>query len=180
MSTHAPSHDGSHDEHALDDGAVHAHISPTWFYVAIFLTLVVLTVLTVAQSYVDLGKLNLVFVILIASTKAGLVATFFMHLKYDNKFYTLIFISCIFFIGIFFTYTMNDTNNRGALDPDQNVKVLPKTGEDAPGGFSMPAPASSGAEGAEHGTGAGGGGSLGSGASPAQSGSPAGIAPEHH
>jgi len=36
---------------------------------------------------------------------------------------------------VFFTYTMNDTNRRGELDPDQNVKVLPKTGEDAPGGF---------------------------------------------
>ena len=141
------------------------------------MTLVCLTVLTVAQSYVDLGKLNLAVVILIASTKAALVATFFMHLKYDNKFNVLIFISCIFFIGIFFTYTMNDTNYRGTYDPDQNVKVLPKTGEDAPGGFTPPAHE-------EHAPGAGaehGGASPGSSASPNQSASPTGSqpAPQH-
>ena len=125
----------AHLAHEPDDGAVHAHISPTWFYVAIFLALVTLTVLTVAQSYVDLGKLNLIVVVAIASMKASLVVTFFMHLKYDNKFNALIFVSCVFFIGVFFTYTMNDTSRRGELDPDQNVKVLPKTGESAPGGF---------------------------------------------
>ena len=30
---------------------------------------------------------------------------------------------------------MNDTERRGELDADQNVKVLQKTGEAAPGGF---------------------------------------------
>ena len=118
-----------------DDGAVHAHISSTGFYVAIFLALIALTTLTVGQSYVDLGKANLIVVILIATTKASLVVSFFMHLRYDNKFNALIFVSCIFFIGIFFAYTMNDTSRRGELDPDQNVKILPKNGEPAPGGM---------------------------------------------
>ena len=49
-----------------DDGAVHAHISSTPFYVTVFLALIALTVLTVGQSYVDLGRLNLIVVILIA------------------------------------------------------------------------------------------------------------------
>lgn len=120
--------------HGHDDGAVHAHISPVWLYVGIFATLIMLTILTVGQSYVDLGKANIILVIAIASTKAALVATFFMHLKYDNRFNVLIFISCIFFIGVFFAYTMNDTDRRGELDGDQNVKILPKTGEPAPGG----------------------------------------------
>ncbi|MDF2691618.1 MAG: Cytochrome c oxidase polypeptide, partial [Labilithrix sp.] len=113
-----------------DDGAVHAHISSTPFYVAVFMALIALTVLTVGQSYVDLGRLNLIVVILIATTKASLVVSFFMHLRYDNKFNALIFVSCIFFIGVFFAYTMNDTGRRGELDGDQNVRVLPKTGED--------------------------------------------------
>jgi cytochrome c oxidase subunit IV len=121
-----------------DDGAVHAHIASTPFYVAVFLALIFLTVLTVGQSYVDLGRLNLIVVILIATTKAALVVSFFMHLRYDSKFNALIFVSCIFFIGIFFAYTMNDTGRRGELDQDQNVKVLPRTGESAPGGFSAP------------------------------------------
>lgn len=122
-----------------DDGAVHAHISSTAFYVTIFMALIGLTVLTVGQSYVDLGKLNLIVVILIATTKASLVVSFFMHLRYDNKFNALIFVSCLFFIGVFFAYTMNDTERRGEFDPDQNVKVLPSTGQEAPGGFVAPA-----------------------------------------
>jgi cytochrome c oxidase subunit 4 len=140
-----------------DDGAVHAHIASAPFYMGIFLALIALTVLTVGQSYVDLGRLNLIVVILIATTKASLVVSFFMHLRYDNKFNAMIFLSCIFFIGVFFAYTMNDTDRRGELDGDQNVKVLPKTGEPAPGGFNPPV--------AEHG------------ATPSPGG---GAAPAHH
>src|SRR5687767_9148123 len=117
MSTHAHK----------DDGAVHAHVSSSAFYGLIFTALIFLTVLTVGQSYVDLGKLNLIVVILIATTKASLVVSFFMHLRYDNKFNALVFISSILFIGVFFAYTMNDTEKRGELDADQNVRVLPKT-----------------------------------------------------
>ena len=91
--------------------------------------------MTVGQSYVDLGKMNIVLVILIATMKASLVVTFFMHLKWDNKFNALIFLSTIFFIGVFFAYTMNDTDRRGDLDPDQNRRKWEKTGEDAPGGM---------------------------------------------
>ena len=126
-------------DHA-DDGAVHAHVSSVAFYVAVFLGLLFLTGMTVGQSYVDLGSLNIVLVILIATMKASLVVTFFMHLKWDNKFNALIFISTIFFIGVFFAYTMNDTGMRGDLDRDQNMKVLEKTGEEAPGGMVKPEP----------------------------------------
>jgi cytochrome c oxidase subunit IV len=155
-----------------DDGAVHSHISSTGFYGLIFTALIGLTILTVGQSYVDLGKLNLIVVILIATTKASLVVSFFMHLRYDNKFNALIFLSCILFIGVFFAYTMNDTNNRGELDADQNVRVLPKTGENAPGGFvARPA----------HSASAGGGGhDEHGGAAPAPSGGAAPAAPQHH
>lgn len=151
MSHAADSHEASHD-----DGAVHAHISSVPFYVTVFMGLLFLTGLTVGQSYVDLGKMNLFFVIAIATAKASLVVTFFMHLKWDNKFNALIFISTLFFIGVFFTYTMNDTERRGDLDPDQNMKVWQKTDEQAPGGFEPKDPhgAASGAPGAaapEHG-----------------------------
>jgi cytochrome c oxidase subunit 4 len=136
--------------HHKTEGAVHAHISSAPFYGVIFLALIFLTVLTVGQSYVDLGKLNLIVVILIATTKASLVVSFFMHLRYDNKFNALIFLSGLLFIGVFFAYTMNDTDRRGEFDADQNVRVLPKTGEDAPGGF-VAHPAGSGSASGEHG-----------------------------
>jgi cytochrome c oxidase subunit 4 len=158
------SHPAPTRDHGHDDGAVHAHVSSAFFYIAVFGALICLTIATVGQSYVDLGKLNLAVVILIASLKATLVVSFFMHLRWDNKFNALIFISGIFFIGIFFAYTFNDTERRGELDADQNVKVLPKTGQEAPGGFE---PASAAGH-DEH----------GGAAAPATSGSP--EAPQHH
>ena len=49
----------SHVPHKTE-GAVHAHISSAPFYMAVFATLITLTVLTVGQSYVDLGRMNLI------------------------------------------------------------------------------------------------------------------------
>ena len=139
----------AHDQ--VDDGAVHAHISSVPFYVTVFLGLLFLTGVTVGQSYVDLGKLSIVIVILIATMKASLVVTFFMHLKWDNRFNALVFLSTIFFIGVFFAYTLNDTDKRGDLDPDQNVHVWAKTGEEAPGGMPPHEAASGAAPAGEHG-----------------------------
>ena len=121
--------------HGHDDGAVHAHISPTKFYIGIFVALITLTVMTVGQSYVDLGRANLITVIVIASIKASLVVMFFMHLRYDNKFNALMFVSSLGFIGVFFAYTMNDTDRRrNELNDTTGEYVLPSNGEAAPGG----------------------------------------------
>jgi cytochrome c oxidase subunit 4 len=114
---------------------VHAHISPAKFYVFILLILMTLTLLTVGVSYVHLGKLNLIVAIVIASIKASLVVLFFMHLKYDNKFNALVLIISLLFIGVFFAYTLNDTDHRAEVDLESGAKVLPSTGAEAPGGF---------------------------------------------
>jgi cytochrome c oxidase subunit IV len=162
MSSPATSHGHGHDD-AHDDGAVHAHVSSAPFYALIFFALLALTITTVGQSYFDFGRMSIVIVILIASMKASLVVSFFMHLKYDNRFNALIFISSLLFIGVFFAYTMNDTDKRGDLDSEQNVRVLPTTGEEAPGQYDPAAHVS------EHGA---------SSAEPGE-GKPA-PAPEHH
>jgi cytochrome c oxidase subunit 4 len=125
----------AHDQEHPGQYAVHAHISPTGFYVFILAVLMALTLLTVGVSYIHLGKLNLVVAVVIASIKATLVVLFFMHLKYDNKFNALILIVSLLFIGVFFAYTLNDTEHRGELDLEQGSKVLPANGEEAPGGF---------------------------------------------
>src|ERR1700759_3636545 len=132
MSDHTHSHDA-------DDGQVHAHISPVGFYGFILGVLMFFTLLTVAVSYVHLGKLNLAVAIVIASIKATLVVLFFMHLKYDNKFNALIFVCSLMFIGVFFAYTINDTEHRAQVDSEQGNSVLPSTGVLAPGGEPVPA-----------------------------------------
>jgi len=63
----------------------HHHIVPVPIYVAIFVTLLVLTVVTAAVAYVDFGPFNIVIALGIAAFKASLVVLYFMHVKYASK-----------------------------------------------------------------------------------------------
>ena len=63
----------------------HHHITPLKIYLRVAGILFFLTAVTVWVSYVDLGFLNIVVALLIAGTKASIVALFFMHLLWDDK-----------------------------------------------------------------------------------------------
>src|ERR1700733_14148179 len=123
------------DAHAHpDDGAVHVHIASLQFYVGIFAALVALTILTVKVSYYDFGPANIVIAILIATGKASLVATFFMHLRHDKLFNTLAFLSAFVFLGVFLLLTYDDLGNRARIDNAYGGTVDLHTGIAAPGG----------------------------------------------
>ena len=130
------SRDSKTDEHlATPSGLVHSHVSSLVGSIGVFLALIALTLLTVGVSNIHLGKANLVVAIVIASMKASLVLLFFMHLRYDNRFHGMIVIVSVLFIGVFFAYTLNDTDRRGEVDLSQGGKINPATGEVAPGGI---------------------------------------------
>jgi caa(3)-type oxidase subunit IV len=67
--------------------AAHAHAEhPPVPYFAIAAVLFVMTVITIAVSFVNLGKAgNVILALAVASFKASLVMLFFMHLKYEKK-----------------------------------------------------------------------------------------------
>jgi len=130
MSSAHDSH--AHDSHA-NDGLVHVHVHPASTYIKIFVALVFLTLVTVGLSRVHLGNWNFFIAVVVATIKASLVAAFFMHLKDDNKFNVLIFVGSLIFMGVFFVYTMNDTQHRGQWDESYGTKVYAPTGEAAPG-----------------------------------------------
>jgi cytochrome c oxidase subunit 4 len=123
----------AHHSHDVEDGHVHVHVHPASTYYKVFGALVALTLLTVAVAQVHLGEWNFFVAVLIATIKASLVALFFMHLKDDNRFNGLIFIGSLIFMGVFFVYTMNDTEHRGQWDEDYGTMVDGATGEKAPG-----------------------------------------------
>jgi len=81
-------------------------------YVAVWVTLLVLTFVTVEISYHDYGTWNIAVAMLIATIKGVLVCLFFMHLKYDNKINQVIFISGFVFLAIFVALTSSDEFNR--------------------------------------------------------------------
>jgi len=70
------SHDDGHGELG--------HILPFSVYRNSFLALIALTIITVLISRFDFGSFNFVIAMLIASVKAGIVALFFMHLRYES------------------------------------------------------------------------------------------------
>jgi cytochrome c oxidase subunit IV len=136
-SSHAPgdAHDHGHAGHDHDDGAVHVHISSVRFYIGIFLALVCLTILTVKVSYYDFGSANIIIAMAIATTKASLVAVFFMHLAHDKKFNALTFLAAFVFLGVFIVFTYDDLGRRGEVDNDYGGTMDLKTGLAAPGGL---------------------------------------------
>ena len=91
------------------------HVTPLMVYLAVGGALLVLTIVTVAVSYVDLGPFNLVVAMGVATAKAMLVALFFMHLYYDNKLFMAVFLSGLLFLGIFIILTMFDTMKRDMI-----------------------------------------------------------------
>ena len=93
------------------------HILPLRLYLTVAGTLLFLTAITISAAQINFGSWNLPIAMAIAAIKALLVAAFFMHLKYDNKIYSVIFGGSLLFLFVFIVFTMFDTLNRGAFDP---------------------------------------------------------------
>lgn len=87
--------------------AVHAAPSAR-FYLGIWLTLVLLTGLTVSVTYLDLRKLAVIAAVLIATIKATLVVLYFMHLRYESRLFTTLLLVGLGTFGIFITLTFAD------------------------------------------------------------------------
>lgn len=104
------------------DGLGH-HISPVRVYWLVFAALLVFTGLTYAVSFAKLGPASLPVAMLVACIKATLVCTFFMHLKYDERFNVLVFVSSLFFMAVFFGFTMLDVASRALVDPIEGYGV---------------------------------------------------------
>jgi cytochrome c oxidase subunit 4 len=92
-----------------------AHISSIGNYVKIFAALMVLTAITVAAAFVDMGALNNVVAMGIALLKAALVILFFMHVRYSSKLIGLIVVSSVLWLAIMFLLTLADYWTRGSF-----------------------------------------------------------------
>ena len=78
-----------HTEHAHE-----AHHPSDLLYVGIFAILVVITAAEVTLSYMHgLGHLFLPFLLVLMAVKFVMVVSWFMHLKFDNKLFSLLFYS---------------------------------------------------------------------------------------
>jgi cytochrome c oxidase subunit 4 len=88
----------------------HEHAtSSRGFYVAIGITLLVLTATTVTAAFINLGPFNAVVALLIATIKATLVVLFFMHVKgASEKLTAAVLVSGFFFLAILVSLSLAD------------------------------------------------------------------------
>lgn len=91
----------------------HAKSSSLTTYFAVWGALLLGTWLTYQASLLDLGRYNAAVALIIATTKALLVALFFMHLKgASEKLLKLVVASTIFFLMILLALSMFDYGTR--------------------------------------------------------------------
>jgi cytochrome c oxidase subunit 4 len=88
------------------------HIVSPVIYIIIGGTLLVLTGVTVAASYLELGIFNPIVAIAIACIKAVLVGLFFMHVKYSSKLTKLTVFAGLFTFLTLIGMTLSDYFSR--------------------------------------------------------------------
>jgi cytochrome c oxidase subunit IV len=87
----------------------HVHVVPPALLLAVYGALLVLTFITVAVTNFELGNWNVWVALLVALIKAGVVALYFMHLRWDSPFNAICLIAALFFVCLFIGIAVLDS-----------------------------------------------------------------------
>ena len=96
-----------------------AHVASLKNYLLIFAALMILTAVTITVAFVDVGFLNTVVALGIASVKATLVVLYFMHLRYGGSLNKLFWVAGLLWLAILLSFTMSDYLTRQWMDQPQ-------------------------------------------------------------
>lgn len=88
------------------------HVVSWKVYLAVFLALVALTVVTVEVTGHDFGPFNLLVALAVAVTKATLVVLYFMHARYSERLTHIVIASSVVFLAILVFLLMTDYVSR--------------------------------------------------------------------
>src|SRR5277367_3257025 len=95
-----------HSSHATSHPTPAPHIMSLANYYAVFAALIVLTVLTVALSFVEMHLWHVYLGMAIAATKAALVILFFMHVMHSHRLIWSVVIAAMLWLGILVVLTL--------------------------------------------------------------------------
>ncbi|MCI0488266.1 MAG: cytochrome C oxidase subunit IV family protein [Blastocatellia bacterium] len=84
------------------------HIVPIKIYLSIWLTLMVLTGVTIWVAYYDLKQFSVIVALSIAVFKALLVVLYFMHVRYSSRLTKVIIAAGVFWLIILIALTFSD------------------------------------------------------------------------
>jgi len=87
------------------------HITPYQTYAWVLIALLTLTFITITVTWIDLSALTVLVAMIIASVKAYIVLTYFMHLKFESSLFRVfvfmvLAIYALVIILTFFDYLM--------------------------------------------------------------------------
>ncbi len=139
----AAAHEAAHGASGGHHGV--GHVVPLRVLFLVWGALIVLTWVTVAATFFDLGNFNIFIALGIAVIKSTLVVLYFMHLRYDNPFNGIIFSISILFVMLFIAFLLIDTKeyspemipgyspamDQAATQPAPPVAPAPATSEPA-------------------------------------------------
>ena len=87
-------------------------LTPVRTFVLIWIALLVLTATTVAVAYLNLGDLSVAVALIIAVTKATLVALFFMEIRYSAKMTQIVLVVGLAWLLILLLLSLTDYASR--------------------------------------------------------------------
>jgi cytochrome c oxidase subunit 4 len=81
-------------------------------YMLVFVTLLLLTLLTIDVAFFNAGWLSLPLALLIASVKAALVVLYFMHVRFSEKLTWIVVAGGFLWLAILLALTLSDYLSR--------------------------------------------------------------------
>lgn len=84
------------------------HIVPYRTFLLVLAVLITLTLASVAVTQIYLGTMTVVIALAIAAIKSSFVLRIFMHLKFENKMFTIMALAVIVVIGVVIFITLLD------------------------------------------------------------------------
>ena len=94
--------------HATTAAADRPHVLPDGLFILVWVGLLILTGITVAGSVYFPGKIGIFVAMVVTPVKAALILMYFMHLRYEKKGFTIMFLVAVGILGIFIGLTFFD------------------------------------------------------------------------
>ena len=83
-------------------------VVPYGLYLKIWVSLVILTVITVSVSYLDMKHVAILTAMMIAMVKSVLVLLYFMHIRFEKPLYAALLLAVIAAYAVFIGLTFVD------------------------------------------------------------------------
>ncbi len=84
------------------------HITPYRTYAWVLIALLTFTFLTITVTWIDLSALTVFVALTIATIKAGVVLTYFMHLKFESSLFRVFVIMVLAIYVLVILFTLSD------------------------------------------------------------------------